>query len=121
MPIYEYSCTACGHGLEALQAFSDEPLTACPACGEPRLRKLMSASAFRLKGGGWYETDFKKGNQRNLAGDGKNAEGAGKKEGAGKAEGSGKSEGGKSDKPAAAASDSGSGKSAGDSKKTENS
>ena len=59
MPIYEYSCGACGHELEALQKLSDAPLTDCPACGKSELRKLISAAGFRLKGGGWYETDFK--------------------------------------------------------------
>jgi len=59
MPIYEYSCGACGHALEALQKLSDAPLTDCPACGKAELRKLISAAGFRLKGGGWYETDFK--------------------------------------------------------------
>lgn len=60
MPIYEYRCDACGHELEAMQKISDAPLTDCPACGEPALKKLISAAGFRLKGGGWYETDFKK-------------------------------------------------------------
>ena len=59
MPIYEYECKVCGHRLEKLQKISDQPLTDCPACEEPGLRKLVSAVAFRLKGGGWYETDFK--------------------------------------------------------------
>lgn len=67
MPIYEYECEACGHYLEALQKVSDAPLTECPACGKPALHKLISAPSFRLKGGGWYETDFKTGNKRNLA------------------------------------------------------
>ena len=66
MPIYEYVCGACGHALEALQKISDAPLKKCPECGKPALRKLISAPSFRLKGGGWYETDFKSGNKRNL-------------------------------------------------------
>jgi len=66
MPIYEYQCEACGGKLEKLQKISDEPLKNCPACGQPRLTKLISASAFRLKGGGWYETDFKSGSRRNV-------------------------------------------------------
>lgn len=66
MPIYEYECSACGHQLEALQKVSDAPLKKCPECGKPALRKLISAPSFRLKGGGWYETDFKSGNKRNL-------------------------------------------------------
>jgi putative FmdB family regulatory protein len=67
MPIYEYECEACGHRLEVIQKISDEPLRDCPECEEAGLRKLVSAAAFRLKGGGWYETDFKSGNKRNLA------------------------------------------------------
>ena len=70
MPIYEYQCQECGHLFDALQKMSDEPLTECPDCGEPALRKLLSAPNFRLKGGGWYETDFKGKDKRNLAGDG---------------------------------------------------
>ena len=66
MPIYEYRCNACGHELEKIQRMSDEPLTACPNCGEDELRRLVSAAGFRLKGGGWYETDFKKDGKRNL-------------------------------------------------------
>ncbi|MEE4173492.1 MAG: zinc ribbon domain-containing protein [Xanthomonadales bacterium] len=68
MPIYEYRCQACGHELEKLQRMSDDPLTDCPACGKAQLKRLVSAAGFRLKGGGWYETDFKQGNKRNLAG-----------------------------------------------------
>ncbi|HLW74924.1 MAG TPA: zinc ribbon domain-containing protein [Gammaproteobacteria bacterium] len=71
MPIYEYECQACGHQFEALQKVSDAPLKKCPECGKPKLRKLMSAPSFRLKGGGWYETDFKSGQKRNLADGGK--------------------------------------------------
>ena len=59
MPFYEYSCESCGHELEALQRLSAEPLVDCPACGAAALRKKVSAAAFRLKGTGWYETDFK--------------------------------------------------------------
>lgn len=69
MPIYEYVCQACGHELEALQAISEAPLQDCPECGQAELRKRISAPVFRLKGGGWYETDFKTANKRNLAGD----------------------------------------------------
>lgn len=64
MPIYEYQCKECGHTLEAIQKFSDAPLTDCPACHKAGLGKLVSAPSFRLKGGGWYETDFKTGNKR---------------------------------------------------------
>jgi putative FmdB family regulatory protein len=69
MPIYEYRCNACQHELEALQKMSDEPLVDCPACQQPELTKLISAAGFRLSGGGWYETDFKSGNKKNLIGD----------------------------------------------------
>ncbi len=70
MPIYEYQCRNCGHKLEKLQKISDPPLTDCPACGQHSLRKLVSPVAFRLKGGGWYETDFKEDkSRRNLAKD----------------------------------------------------
>jgi putative FmdB family regulatory protein len=69
MPIYEYECKACGHVFDVLQKMSDSPLTDCPDCNEPELKKLLSAPNFRLKGGGWYETDFKDRNKRNLAGD----------------------------------------------------
>ena len=67
MPIYEYQCGACGHQLEKLQKISDAPLTDCPACDKAELTKLLSAPGFRLKGGGWYETDFKTGNKKNIA------------------------------------------------------
>ena len=69
MPIYAYACKQCDHTLDALQKMSDAPLVDCPSCGEPGLKRLLSAPRFRLKGQGWYETDFKKDNQRNLAGD----------------------------------------------------
>ena len=67
MPIYEYACDNCDHALDALQKISDDPLTDCPECGEASLKRQISAPRFRLKGDGWYETDFKKDNQRNLA------------------------------------------------------
>lgn len=69
MPIYEYRCEACGHTLDALQKVADAPLSDCPECGESTLKRLISAPAFRLKGSGWYETDFKseKERKRNLA------------------------------------------------------
>ena len=66
MPIYEYQCEGCSHKLEKLQKISDDKLIDCPQCNQPALRRLVSAAAFRLKGNGWYETDFKKGNKRNL-------------------------------------------------------
>jgi len=77
MPFYEYQCKNCGHDLEAMQKVSDPPLKKCPDCGKSQLQRLMSAPVFRLKGGGWYETDFKgdQDNKRNLA-DRPEAEGA---------------------------------------------
>jgi putative FmdB family regulatory protein len=71
MPFYEYQCTACGHHHEELQKVTDRPMRKCPACGRASLRRLVSAPVFRLKGGGWYETDFKadKEEKRNLAGE----------------------------------------------------
>ena len=69
MPIYGYICKSCEHTLDALQKMSDDPLVDCPDCGEPELKRQLSAPRFRLKGKGWYETDFKKDNQRNLHGD----------------------------------------------------
>jgi putative FmdB family regulatory protein len=72
MPIYEYQCGKCEHVLEALQKMSEEPLRFCPECGADALKRLLSAPRFRLKGSGWYETDFKKDTdrRRNLAGEG---------------------------------------------------
>lgn len=67
MPIYEYQCKACGHTCDVLRKISDEPLTKCPECNKETLTKLISAAGFRLKGQGWYETDFKSGNKKNLA------------------------------------------------------
>jgi len=71
MPIYEYRCAACGHYMDALQKMSDAPLRKCPECGKSRLQRLVSAPQFRLKGSGWYETDFKGDSEkkRNLVGD----------------------------------------------------
>jgi|TARA_B110000208_G_scaffold136681_1_gene165160 putative FmdB family regulatory protein len=98
MPIYEYRCKSCGHELEKLQKMSDDPLTDCPQCDKPELNKLISAAGFRLSGSGWYETDFKSGNKKNLS----EGKGEGKSDGK-----SGKSEGSKdagASKPAPAAS-----------------
>ena len=76
MPIYEYQCEACDHKMDKLQKLSDEPLKVCPICNEPMLNKLVSAAGFRLKGGGWYETDFKTGKKKNVAGDNPNPTGS---------------------------------------------
>jgi putative FmdB family regulatory protein len=84
MPIYEYRCFACGHHLEALQKMSEGPLRKCPDCGKSQLRRLVSASRFRLKGSGWYETDFKNKDdkQRNLVDKATPADGEKKSDGA---------------------------------------
>lgn len=68
MPIYAFECDACGHSFDRLQKMSDPDPAACPACGQPRVRRQLTAPSFRLAGGGWYETDFKKGDdkKRNL-------------------------------------------------------
>ena len=67
MPIYEYTCKACGHEAEIMHKISDPAPKKCPECGKLKLAKQMSATGFRLGGGGWYETDFKSGNKRNVA------------------------------------------------------
>ena len=67
MPIYEYECESCAHTLDALQKMSDDALTVCPDCGQAALKKKISAPGFRLSGSGWYETDFKSGNKKNIA------------------------------------------------------
>ncbi len=64
MPIYEYQCKSCGNEHEAIQKMSADPLIICPACSEPELKKKISAAGFRLKGSGWYETDFKGGGKK---------------------------------------------------------
>lgn len=87
MPIYEYCCQQCGHSLEAIQKIADSPLTDCPECSAVALKKQVSAPAFRLSGGGWYETDFKTGDKKNIAGERSDAGGKaeGKSETASKA------------------------------------
>ena len=75
MPIYEYRCASCDHTLEALQRMSDDPLKVCPSCGKETLSKMVSAASFRLKGGGWYETDFKTGKKKQLVDSGSGAGG----------------------------------------------
>lgn len=90
MPIYEYVCKACGHEAEILHKMTDPEPKKCPACGKLKLAKQMSATGFRLGGGGWYETDFKSGNKRNVA----------EKASAGEAGKSGESPGGGTKEPA---------------------
>jgi putative FmdB family regulatory protein len=62
MPIYAYKCESCGHAKDVLQKMSDDPLSVCPACGQPSFRKQVTAAGFQLKGSGWYVTDFRGGN-----------------------------------------------------------
>lgn len=68
MPIYEYHCSACDRSLEKLQKVADPVLKDCPFCHQPTLSRVIGAPAVRLKGGGWYETDFKtdKDRKKNL-------------------------------------------------------
>ena len=66
MPIYEYKCSKCEHQFEVIQRFSDNPVEICPECNKKAVSKLVSAPSFRLKGGGWYETDFKTGSKKNI-------------------------------------------------------
>jgi putative FmdB family regulatory protein len=77
MPIYEYRCESCNHEMEAVQKISEEPLVTCPACATDTLKKIISAAGFRLKGGGWYETDFKSGKKKNVAGGDSSSGGSG--------------------------------------------
>jgi putative FmdB family regulatory protein len=71
MPIYAFTCDACGHQFDRLQKLSDPDPAVCPECGAPAVKRQVTAPSFRLAGGGWYETDFKKSGdkQRNLAGE----------------------------------------------------
>lgn len=93
MPIYEYECRECGYRLDALQKISDPPLRDCPECRQPVLKKLVSAPHFRLKGSGWYETDFKHGGGKKpddkAGGESKASSENGKDSGGGKTESSG--------------------------------
>lgn len=99
MPIYPYVCTECGHEFDALQKISDDPLTECPACGKVGLRKRLTAPAFKLKGTGWYETDFKNSGKGEKAAAGKDGDsrtetsGSAKDSGTGDKKDSGKSGG----------------------------
>ena len=67
MPIYEYKCNLCGHYMDALQGINDTPLEECSECSEKGLQRMISAPNFRLSGDGWYETDFKTGDRKNIA------------------------------------------------------
>ncbi len=80
MPIYEYYCRKCGHQLEVLQRIDDPLLRDCPQCHKPSLAKQISAAGFRLAGTGWYETDFKQNNKKNIAGEREESKSQTKKE-----------------------------------------
>lgn len=69
MPIYGFECGSCGHQFDRLQKLSDPDPSDCPSCGQPQVRRQLTAPSFRLAGAGWYETDFKKDGdkKRNLA------------------------------------------------------
>jgi len=79
MPIYDYKCSECDHQFEVIQKFSDEPLKKCPECNLNTVSKMVSAPSFRLKGAGWYETDFKTGTKKNIASNDKKNESSSKK------------------------------------------
>lgn len=105
MPIYEYACGSCEHRFETIQRASEGALRDCPECGEASLKKLLSAPNFRLKGSGWYETDFKTGDKRNVA---QNADAdASAKSGNGEDAKSGGDDGGKGGEQAASKAESG--------------
>lgn len=93
MPIYEYECADCGHRLEAIQKVADAPLTQCPTCGKPGLKRLISAAGFQLKGTGWYVTDFKNSGQKQAAKQGGDKPAGEKQGGEAKSEGAGESSG----------------------------
>ncbi|WP_322995953.1 zinc ribbon domain-containing protein [Castellaniella sp.] len=70
MPIYVYRCSHCGHQQDVLQKISDPRLTSCPSCGQEAYEKQVTAAGFRLKGTGWYETDFRGGTKSGSHSDG---------------------------------------------------
>jgi len=102
MPFYEYRCEQCGHELEVLRKISDPPLMDCPECARPALKKLVSAAGFRLKGSGWYETDFKGGKKKNLHESGDKKEDGEKKKNADSSQGAKQDKGGDKKKTTAA-------------------
>jgi len=101
MPFYEYRCEQCDHELEVLQKISDPPLVDCPACAQPALKKLVSAAGFRLKGSGWYETDFKGGKKKNLHEGGEKKEDGEKRKDTDSSQDTKQDKGGEKEKPAA--------------------
>jgi putative FmdB family regulatory protein len=101
VPIYAYRCESCGFQKDALQKLSDPPLTECPECGQPTLKKQVTAAGFQLKGSGWYVTDFREGGAKAKP-DAANAPAQGDKAAA---KGEGAASATSSDKPAVASSD----------------
>ena len=69
MPIFDFQFQSCGHEFEKLVLKSDAPAPACVSCSSEDVTKQISAPGFRLSGSGWYETDFKTGKKKNLAGE----------------------------------------------------
>ena len=104
MPIYEYQCEGCEYEFESLQRMSEPSLTQCPSCGKDLLKKKISAVAFRLKGGGWYETDFKSGDKKNVASSSDSGGESASRESKSESKTDKGSAGSTSDKPAAPAS-----------------
>ncbi len=108
MPTYQYACTACGHQLEAVQSFSDEPLTECPAC-EGRLRKVFNSVGVVFKGSGFYRTDSRASGSEGKSGAAKPAKPEGSSSGADSSgSGSSSNSGGSSSSGGSSASGSGS-------------
>ena len=101
MPLYEYRCSSCGHQQEFLQKWSDAPLATCNACGKDTFQKLLTAAGFKLKGSGWYATDFKNSGAKAPAANGAKADAKeaskseGKSDGKSESKSESKSEGGK--------------------------
>lgn len=106
MPIYEYRCGSCGHELEVIQKISEAPLVTCPVCERDALKKKVSAAGFRLKGSGWYETDFKSGKKKNVSGE--EARSSGSDAGGGSSGSDGGAAGKSESKPESKSTDSGS-------------
>jgi putative FmdB family regulatory protein len=96
MPFYEYECANCRYYAEIMQKISDAPLIKCPSCGKNTFKKLISAPVFRLKGSGWYETDFKSDQERK-----RNLHGAEAESAASEGAGAAKAEAGSDPKTAA--------------------
>jgi putative FmdB family regulatory protein len=73
MPIYEYACAACGHQFEEWQKMSDKPIRVCPKCKAKKVEKLISATSFTLKGGGWYADLYSSNKPKSVGGEAKPA------------------------------------------------